>query len=113
MGWQVVDYTTRPPTIAEGLVRSERAQAAYLTEVLGAFESLELYAAMVYEFVTPDAPHRPDDPRHDEDMASYSLVKAVWETPEAPGDWHWEPKRAFQAVAERFARVESSAGPRR
>jgi hypothetical protein len=110
MGWDVVDYTTQPPTIDQSLVRSERAQAAYLSDVLGVFETLEVYAALVYEFVSPDAPHRPGDPRHDEDMASYGLVRTRWETPDAPGDWRWEPRRAFHAVAERFARFARASG---
>jgi hypothetical protein len=109
MGWDVVDYTTQPPEIADGLVRSEPTQADYLTDVLGVFETLNLYAALVYEFATPDAPHRPDDPRHDEDMAAYSLVKTVWETPDQPGDWHWEPKQAFHAVANHFGRAARRA----
>jgi hypothetical protein len=102
MGWDVVDYTTQPPTIDASLVRSEEAQATYLTDVLTVFETLDLYAALVYEFVTPDAPHRPGDPRHDEDMASYGLVKAIWETDESPGAWRWEPRQAFHAVADHF-----------
>ncbi|CAM5745759.1 hypothetical protein STAFG_4253 [Streptomyces afghaniensis 772] len=40
-----------------------------------------LYAAMILEFISADAPHRPDDP--------------------ASG-WHWEPKEAFHAVARRY-----------
>jgi hypothetical protein len=104
MGWDVVDYSKPVPEIKPGIVRSEATQARYLADVLEVFESMDLYSAMIYQFATPDAPHRPER-RYDMDIASYSLVKAIWETPYAPGDWHWEPKQAFYTVAERFGRV--------
>ncbi|MEU8479408.1 abortive phage infection protein [Streptomyces hygroscopicus] len=104
MGWDVVDYTRTPPRVKEGLVRDERAQAAYLTDVLDVFESMNLYAAMAFTFVTPDAPHR-GEPRLDLDMASYSLVKTVRDRPADPDSpWHWEPKESFRAVADAYAR---------
>jgi hypothetical protein len=104
MGWDVVDYTKDPPEITGQLVRSELTQARYLTERLDDFESMGLFAAMVYDFVTPDAPHR-RDPRYDLDLASYSIVRTLWDTPARPGPgWRWEPKLAFHALAQRFAR---------
>ncbi|MFI6490562.1 abortive phage infection protein [Streptomyces sp. NPDC050564] len=106
MGWDVVDYTKEPPEIKKGLVRSERAQAAYLTDVLSVFESMGLYSAMAYTFVTANAPHLPDDPRHDLDMASYSIVKAIRDRPGDPAaGWHWEPKESFHALARQYARA--------
>ncbi|MFI6008934.1 abortive phage infection protein [Streptomyces sp. NPDC051243] len=105
MGWYVVDYDKTPPEIKGDLVRSERTQAAYLADLLGVFESMNLYAAMAFEFVTPDAPHRPDNPRFDLDLASYSITKAVKDCPDDPAsDWHWEPKQAFRAVARHYGR---------
>ncbi|MEI5101909.1 abortive phage infection protein [Streptomyces sp. PmtG] len=110
MGWNIVDYTKPKPEIRPGYVRSERAQARYLTQVLNVFEQLDLYAAMVYQFVTPDAPHRRER-RYDLDMASYSLTKAIWKTEDAPtARWHWEPKESFHAVARHFARAGTGAG---
>ncbi len=102
MGWDVVDYDKPEPEIIGGLVRSERSQAEYLTGMLGVFESMDLYAALTYDFVTPDAPHRADA-RHDLDLASYSIVKAIWATPDEPtARWHWEPKEAFHALARHY-----------
>ncbi|MFF0450352.1 abortive phage infection protein [Streptomyces sp. NPDC004609] len=104
MGWAIVDYSKEPPEIIGDPVRSERVQAAYLTELLGVFESMGLYAAMAFEFVTPESPHRAE-PRYDLDMASYSLVKVIKDDPGDPSsDWHWEPKEAFHALARRYAR---------
>ncbi|MFD4623023.1 abortive phage infection protein [Streptomyces sp. NPDC058475] len=109
MGWDVVDHTKEPPEIKGGLVRSERTQAVYLTDVLSVFESMGLYSAMEYTFVTPDAPHRPRDPRHDLDMASYSIVKAIEDrrpgAPAASPGWHWEPKESFHALARQYGRA--------
>lgn len=104
MAWDVVDYTTTPPRVRKGLVRSERTQAAYLTGVLDVFESMNLSAAMAYTFVTPDAPHRRER-RLDLDMASYSLVKVIRDRPADPDSpWHWEPKESFKALAGEYAR---------
>lgn len=111
MGWDVVDYSKEPPEIKDGLglVRSERTQAAYLTDVLSVFESMGLYSAMAFTFVTPDAPHVPDDPRHDLDMASYSLVKPIKDRPGDPAsDWHWEPKESFRALARQYGRAQKT-----
>ncbi|MFI5972410.1 abortive phage infection protein [Streptomyces sp. NPDC051452] len=104
MGWDVVDHDKRPEEIKGHLVRSERTQAEYLVRLLDVFSSLGLYAAMAFEFVTPDAPHRPGDPRHDLDMASYALTKTIEDRPYDPASgWHWERKEAFHALARRYA----------
>jgi hypothetical protein len=110
MGWNVVDYDKDPPEIIGGLVRSEHDQAGFITGMLDKFEAMGLYAAMVYDFVTPDAPHR-RNPRYDLDLASYSIVRAIWDTPADPApQWHWEPKLAFHALAQRFAAAGAAAG---
>jgi hypothetical protein len=106
MAWDVVDYTKTPPRIKDGLVRSEHTQAAYLVDVLSVFESMNLYGAMAYTFVTPDAPHR-SEPRLDLDMASYSLVKVVRDRPADPDSpWRWEPKESFRSLAAAYARSQ-------
>ncbi|WP_369169255.1 abortive phage infection protein [Streptomyces sp. R28] len=105
MGWNIVDYTKEPYEIKGDLVRSERTQAAYMVDLLEVFESMGLYAAMAFEFVTPDAPHRPDNPRYDLDLASYAITRPIKDRPDDPAsDWHWEPKEAFHAVSRRYAK---------
>ncbi|MGW7705438.1 abortive phage infection protein [Streptomyces sp. NPDC054771] len=105
MGWDTIDYTKQPPEIKGDLVRSERTQAAYLTELLGVFEEMDLYAAMAFEFLTPDAPHSPVS-RYDLDMASYAVVKPIKDRFDDPeSDWHWEPKQAFHALARCYERT--------
>jgi hypothetical protein len=108
MAWDVVDYSKPRPEIIGDLVRDERSQAAYLVDLLEIFESMNLYAALTYNFVTPDAPHR-SNPRYDLDLASYSIVKAIWGTSEDPTvRWHWEPKQAFHALARHYSRQAES-----
>lgn len=103
MGWDVVDHETGE--ITADLVRSERVQAAYLSDVLDVFESMNLYASLVYNFVAPDSQHRPGDPRRDLDMVGYSLTKTLKDDPDDPdSDWHWEPKESFHAVARHYGR---------
>jgi hypothetical protein len=109
MGWDIVDYDKNPPEIKGNVVRSEHTQAVCLTQLLDVFESMGLYAAMAFEFLTADAPHWPNDPRHDLDMASYGIAKAVKDRPDDPrSDWHWEPKEAFHALARRYGRCAHS-----
>ena len=104
MGWNIVDYTKEPNEIKGDPVRSERTQAAYLVDLLDVFESTDLYAAMAFEFVTPDAPHRPDNPRYDLDLASYAITKPIRTHPDDPNSpWHWEPKEAYRALSHRYA----------
>jgi hypothetical protein len=106
MGWNLVDYNKTPPEIAEPLVRSERTQADYLTTLYDIFESMGLYAAHAFEFISADTPHRPDEWRYDLDMVTYAIVKSIHDKPGDPHtDWHWEPKRAFHALARRYARA--------
>ncbi|MFJ3619665.1 abortive phage infection protein [Streptomyces iakyrus] len=105
MGWDIVDHDKEPPEIKGNPVRSERVQAEYVGGLLDVFESMGLYAAMAFEFISADAPHRPDTPRLDLDMASYALTKVIKDHPDDPAsDWHWEPKEAFRAVARRYGR---------
>ncbi|MER5549819.1 abortive phage infection protein [Streptomyces sp. NPDC002589] len=109
MGWDIVDRGKTPPEIKGDLVRSERTQATYLMRLLDAFSSTDLYAAMAFEFVTPDAPHRPGDPRHDLDMASYAITKTLKDRPDDPASgWHWEPKEAFHALAHRYRSAQAA-----
>jgi hypothetical protein len=111
MGWDVVDHDKQPEEIRKHLVRSERTQAAYLMQLIDVFDSLGLHAAMAFEFVTPDAPHRPGDPLHDLDMASYSITRTIEDRPYDPASgWHWEPKEAFHALAHRYARERCRGG---
>jgi hypothetical protein len=91
------------------MVRSERAQASYLVELLLVFEAGGLDSATVYQFVTPDAPHR-HERRLDLDVASYAIVKPIWATRDRPtARWHWEPKEAFRALAREFRLGERQA----
>ncbi len=76
-----------------------------MVDLLEVFESMGLYRAMAFEFVTPDAPHRAHDPRHDLDMASYAITKSIKDRPYDPSSpWHWESKEAFRVLARHYRR---------
>ncbi|MET9295304.1 abortive phage infection protein [Streptomyces sp. NPDC003077] len=105
MAWNVIDRSKPEPEIVGNLVRSERVQAAYLTDMLDVFESMDLYAALVFSFVDRESPHIPENPRRDLDMATYSIVKVIRDRHDDPPSlWHWEPKQAFHALARHYAR---------
>jgi hypothetical protein len=100
LAWDVLDPSGE--RLIPGLVRSERAQARYLVELVRIFEAVGLDSATVYQFVTPDAPHR-REPRYDLDTASYGIVKPIWTRRDRPTPhWHWEPKAAFRALAHEY-----------
>lgn len=86
-------------------VRDEAEQATYVRELLEVYESEGIDAAFVYTFARYDLPHR-DDPKLDLDMASAGIVKVFEGEHEARGhrypDMSWEPKAAFDALAERY-----------
>jgi hypothetical protein len=84
MGWNVVDLDKNPEEIKGHLVRSEHTQAAYVVDLLEVFESMGLYGAMAFEFVTPDAPHRAHDPRP---------TTSTWRATPAP-----EPSRTVRST---------------
>ncbi|WP_442818879.1 hypothetical protein [Streptomyces sp. NBC_01235] len=85
-------------------VRDEAGQAAYVRELLEAFEAGGVDSAFVFTFALYDHVHRPDgDPREDLDLASYGIVKVLdgglgASYPDLP----WEPKEAFAAVADHY-----------
>lgn len=100
MAWDALDDSGR--RLKRDLVRSERAQARYIVELLRIFESAGLDSATVHQFVTPDSPHRREH-RYDLDVASYGIVKPIWAKRSRPTPrWHWEPKAAFRALAREY-----------
>ncbi|WP_406050338.1 hypothetical protein [Kribbella sp. NBC_00889] len=56
--------------------------------------------ASPYTFISPDAPHRPHDHPHDEDIAAFSLCKVIRKDSDDPASpYHWQPKESFRAVS--------------
>ncbi|MFF1924031.1 hypothetical protein ACFVW8_26090 [Streptomyces sp. NPDC058221] len=105
-GLEIVEYgeDARPVRLKGPYVRDEAGQAAYLRELLEAFEAGGVDSTFVFSFAMYDHVHRPDgDPRDDLDLASYGVVKVYEDRigntyPGLP----WEPKAAFAAVADRY-----------
>jgi hypothetical protein len=85
------------------LVRDEQEQATEIAELLDLYAAEAVDGAFVYNFIEPDNTYSPD-PAEDFDKAGFSLVRC-----HAPGSalayetaGHFEPKRSFDAVAQRF-----------
>ena len=106
------DDSGRAVGLKGNLERDENEQAAYVRELLDIFASEGLDAAFVYTFARYDLPQR-DHPADDLDMASAGVVKVLDGRCDAAAahllsrrypDMPWEPKAAFDAVAEWFGR---------
>jgi hypothetical protein len=102
---EIVEYdeTGRPVALDGDYVRDEPGQAAYLRELLEIFDAEGVDGAFVYLFALHNFPHRPDDSRHDLDLASLGIVKVLEDrTGDTYPDMPWEPKAAFAAVADYY-----------
>jgi hypothetical protein len=102
--WAIVDFNKMPPQLNGDYVRDEGVQAHELTDQLATLDEVGVEGAFVFTFVAPTSPYA-QDPKYDLDMASYSLVKTYADQhgttyPDLP----WEPKEAFHAVADYYAR---------
>ena len=102
-----LDPETQAPVRLDAVYeRDEAGQAAYLSELLEIFETEGADSAFVFLFALPGYPYRPDgDPREDLDRASLGIVKLLEEGKgQTYPDMAWEPKAAFDAVAESYRR---------
>ena len=96
-----VDRPGMQRRLAEFTVRAAKVGRSVFRGNLGYAAAQSIDAR---EFISADAPHRPDEPRLDLDMASYALTKVIRvRRPDDPASGrHWEPKEAFRAVARRY-----------
>lgn len=102
----------QPQRLKGELIRDEAEQASDLRELLQIFEAEGVDAAFVYTFARYDLPHR-QDPRTDLDVVSCGVVKVFGPESGLRGQRYsnmpWEPKEAFDAVAEFYGALSSSA----
>ena len=93
------------PHLVGDHVRDEQWQANQLVDNLAVLDKAGVDGAFVSNFISQITPYS-DDPKYDLDMASSSLVKYYegkrngTTYPEMP----WEPKEAFRAVADYYAK---------
>ncbi|MEU0568882.1 hypothetical protein ABZ297_26375 [Nonomuraea sp. NPDC005983] len=105
LGLEIVEYDKDGPVRLNGeYARDEPGQAAYVRELLEAFEAGGVDSTFVFTFALYDHVHRPDgDPRDDLDLASYGIVKVYEDRLGATyPDMPWEPKAAFTTLAEYY-----------
>ena len=85
--------------------RDEGWQASMLVETLQTLDRAGVDGAFVSAFMEQTKPYS-DDPRHDLDMASFSLVKYFGDGRRGSTypDMPWEPKESFRAVADYYSK---------
>jgi hypothetical protein len=94
------------PHLKKGVyVRDEEHQASEIAETLSILGAAGVDGAFVCTFVEPLSAFS-DEPHYDLDMSSLSLVKTLARGTSTtyPG-MPWEPKKAFQAVADFYSRT--------
>ncbi|HEX2300286.1 MAG TPA: hypothetical protein VHH34_17535 [Pseudonocardiaceae bacterium] len=112
-GWMILDRQRDPVTSTGDYQRDEQEQVRYLKELLAVFEAEKIDSAFWFSFAGFELPHRPDDPGRDLDLASYGLVAMLGQGHGTTyPDLAWEPKLAFHAVAEAYARSPSRPAQR-
>jgi hypothetical protein len=75
-GWLVLDETGEQNRVPAGTVRDEVEQSRYFSELLPIFDEEGIDTAFWFTYAGWELTHRPDDPEHDHDVASYG-VQAV------------------------------------
>jgi len=111
--WDIVDRARPVPTILDGYVRDESAQAAYHLKMFDTFEAAGVHGVAVSEFIHPTHPHS-TDPSVDLDTASMAIVKTIRHDFADPASaYRWEPKESFHAIADYYAHVGFQAAVRR
>lgn len=102
-GWSIVDTSSERRRIKGGYRRSEETQAQYLKELLDLFWQEALEGSFVFNFAGYNLPFA-ETPPFDLDMASYGIVKVLPDGQRGTIYQHmpWEPKQAFQVVAEKY-----------
>ena len=96
--FRTVHWFADPPTVKPGYVRDENVQAAYLEDLIDVYADEGVSGCFAFTFCMTDFPHRPDDPRHDLDMAGFGVVAV---SPSDPA--MWRPKAAFHALGRSYA----------
>lgn len=97
----------KPLRLAGDFMRDENEQASYVRQLLDVFEAEGVDSAFVYTFARYDLPHHAN-PTEDFDVASRGIVNvlggdeipAVRRYPGMP----WEPKAAFDTLANLYSR---------
>jgi hypothetical protein len=98
------DDCGRPLRLKGNPVRDEDEQARYLTELLKVYDSEGVDSVFVYTFARYDLVDRSES-REDFDMASAGIVRVLdgGRRGQRYPDMPWEPKAAFNALAEYLA----------
>lgn len=102
---EIVEYdeTGLPVRLNGDYLRDEAGQATYLRELLEIFDTEGVDSTFVYLFALYNFPHRPNNARHDLDLASLGIVKVLEDhNGDTYPDMPWEPKTAFTVLADYY-----------
>lgn len=102
-GWGIIDTSNERRKVKPGFRRSEETPARYLAELLDIFQQEPVEGAFVFNFAAYNLTTS-DNPEFDLDLASYGVVKVLPDDEKGTiyTDMPWEPKKAFQVVAEEY-----------
>jgi hypothetical protein len=102
-GGMIVQYEGGKPKHLDGdYIRDEKEQAREIVSLLNIFREEGVDSVFLNTFSSYHLPHR-ENPREDMDMASYGVVKILENNHGAAyPDMTWEPKVAFNALAEYY-----------
>ncbi|SDJ97441.1 Glycosyl hydrolase family 53 [Actinopolyspora mzabensis] len=105
LGFDIVDRSEDPPTVFDGFVRDEQAQADFHTGMLRMFDEIGIHSVAVTEFIHPTHPHS-SDPKYDLDAASMAITKCIrddyWDH---DSTYRFEPKESLRAIGRYYADV--------
>jgi len=104
-GGMVVQYEGGKAKQLDGdYLRDEKEQAREIIDLLKIFREEGVDFVFLNTFSSYHLPHR-ENPREDLDMASYGMVKILEDKHGAAyPEMNWEPKVAFNALAENYGR---------
>jgi len=111
-GWDIIDWSTRPPQLKGEYVYDQTTQAREVADLLRVNDAAGVDATFVFTFVEPGAALQDEVERQmarelkfDPDIVRYSLVKTFPDGGHGSTypDLPWEPKESFRAVADYYA----------
>jgi hypothetical protein len=111
-GWEIVDWSKRPPQLKGDYVYDQATQAREVGELLRINDAAGVNATFVFTFVEPGVGVHDAVGQQmaralsfDRDIVGYSLVKTLLNARNGTSypDMPWEPKESFQVVADYYA----------
>lgn len=102
-GYSIVDRSGQVTKLNNIYVRDENIQAKYIIDLLNIYKETNVYAAFVFNFITPDSRYN-ENPEYDLDMADFGILKVLPdETGNANIPYLTEKKAAFFEISKFYS----------